>query len=126
MGFWRFQGLVNVSRPRAVPGHAKSFKNMVLALEFWTPPFHFLMNAPANFAVFDLKLSLGDQVPERLPRWDLGSMVGGRPRGQGPRDPQGPGPSWPLWAQGPRVPLGPGPSWPLGAQAQGFSWGPSP
>ena len=35
------------------------------------------MNAPANFAVFDLKLPLGDQVPERLPRWDLGSMVGG-------------------------------------------------
>ena len=23
------------------------------------------------------KLPLGDQVPERLPRWDLGSMVGG-------------------------------------------------
>ena len=35
------------------------------------------MNAPANFAVFDLKLLLGDQVPKRLPRWDLGSMVGG-------------------------------------------------
>ena len=35
------------------------------------------MNAPANFAVFALKLPLGDQVPERLPRWDLGSMVGG-------------------------------------------------
>ena len=35
------------------------------------------MNAPANFAVFDLKLPLGDQVPERLPRWYLGSMVGG-------------------------------------------------
>ena len=38
---------------------------------------HFFMNAPANFAVFDLKLPLGDQVPERLPRWDLGSMVCG-------------------------------------------------
>jgi hypothetical protein len=28
MGFWRFQGLVNVARPRAVPGHAKSLKNL--------------------------------------------------------------------------------------------------
>jgi len=28
MGFWRFQGLVNVRRPRAVPGHAKSLKNL--------------------------------------------------------------------------------------------------
>ena len=26
MGFWRFQGLVNVVQPRAVPGHAKSWK----------------------------------------------------------------------------------------------------
>ena len=43
MGFWRFQGLVKVRQPRAVPGHAKSLKNlkflsffkkMVLALEF--------------------------------------------------------------------------------------------
>ena len=25
---------------------------IVLALEFWTPPFRFLSNAPANFAVF--------------------------------------------------------------------------
>ena len=33
------------------------------------------MNAPPNFAVFDLKLPLGDQVPERLPRWDLGSNL---------------------------------------------------
>ena len=65
------------------------------------------MNAPANFAVFDLKLSLGDQVPERLPRWDLGSMVGGRPRGQGPRDPQGPGPKGSPGARA-QGPLGPG------------------
>ena len=50
---------------------------MVLALEFWTLPFHFLMNAPANFAVFASKLPLGGQGPERLPRWDLGSMAGG-------------------------------------------------
>ena len=28
MGFWRFQGLVNLRRPRAVPGHAKSLKNL--------------------------------------------------------------------------------------------------
>ena len=28
MGFWRFQGLVKVERPRAVPGHAKSLKNI--------------------------------------------------------------------------------------------------
>ena len=28
MGFWRFQGLVILSRPRAVPGHAKSLKNL--------------------------------------------------------------------------------------------------
>ena len=43
MGFWRFQGLVIVGCPRAVPGHSKSLKNlqflsffkkMVLALEF--------------------------------------------------------------------------------------------
>ena len=49
---------------------------MVLALEFWTPPFRFSTNAPANFAVFAEKLPLGDKVPEGLPRWDLGSMVG--------------------------------------------------
>ena len=28
MGFWRFQGLVILCRPRAVPGHAKSLKNL--------------------------------------------------------------------------------------------------
>ena len=28
MGFWRFQGLVSVFQPRAVPGHAKSLKNL--------------------------------------------------------------------------------------------------
>ena len=72
MGFWRFQGLVNVWRPRAVPGHAKSLKNlqffkifqekMVLALEFWTPPFHFLTNALANLLVFLAKLSVTPQL----------------------------------------------------------------
>ena len=61
MGFWRFQGLVILRRPRAVRGHAESLKNLQflsffqkndVALEFWTPFFRFLMNAPANFVVF--------------------------------------------------------------------------
>ena len=52
-------------RPAQVPGHAKLlkqpsvlsfYKKMVLALEFWTPPFHFLMNASANLFVFLAKL----------------------------------------------------------------------
>jgi len=31
MGFWHFQGLVNVPGPRAVPGHAKPLKNLRLS-----------------------------------------------------------------------------------------------
>ena len=70
MGFWRFQGLVKVARPRAVPGHAKSLKNlqflsffkkMALALEFWTPPFRFSTNASANLLVFVVKLGVTPQ-----------------------------------------------------------------
>ena len=35
---------------------------MVLALEFWTPPFHFLTNASANLLVFLAKLSVTPQL----------------------------------------------------------------
>ena len=71
MGFRRFQGLVKLRRPRAVPGHAKSLKNLqflsffkklVLALEFWTPPFHFLTNASANLLVFVAKFVVTPQL----------------------------------------------------------------
>ena len=35
---------------------------MVLALEFWTPPFHFLTNALANLLVFVAKLGVTPQL----------------------------------------------------------------
>ena len=35
---------------------------MVLALEFWTPPFHFLTNAPANLLVLVAKLRVTPQL----------------------------------------------------------------
>ena len=35
---------------------------MVLALEFWTPPFHFLTNALANLLVLVAKLSVTPQL----------------------------------------------------------------
>ena len=35
---------------------------MVLALEFWTPPFHFLTNASANLLVFLAKLGVTPQL----------------------------------------------------------------
>ena len=35
---------------------------MVLALEFWTPPFHFLRNASSNLLVFLAKLSATPQL----------------------------------------------------------------
>ena len=34
---------------------------MVLALEFWAPPFHFLMNASANLLVLVAKLGVTPQ-----------------------------------------------------------------
>ena len=60
-----------MSQPRAVPGQAKSLKNlvfdffskkMVLALEFWTPPFHLLTNDSANLLVFVAKLGVTPQL----------------------------------------------------------------
>ena len=39
---------------------------MTLALEFWTRPFRFLINAPANFAVFAYKLLLGGLIAGSL------------------------------------------------------------
>ena len=72
MGFWRFQGPVILRRPRPLPGHAKSLKKplvfklfqkkMVLALEFWGPPFHFLRNASANLLVWVAKLGATTQL----------------------------------------------------------------
>ena len=35
---------------------------MVLALEFWTPPFHFLTNASANLLVFVAKFGVTPQL----------------------------------------------------------------
>ena len=35
---------------------------MVLALEFWTPPFHFLTNASSNLLVFLARLSVTPQL----------------------------------------------------------------
>ena len=35
---------------------------MVLALEFWTPPFHFLRNALANLLVFVVKFGVTPQL----------------------------------------------------------------
>ena len=35
---------------------------MVLALEFWTPPFHFLTNALSNLLVFVAKLGVTPQL----------------------------------------------------------------
>ena len=35
---------------------------MVMALEFWTPPFHFLTNASSNLLVFLAKLSVTPQL----------------------------------------------------------------
>ena len=35
---------------------------MVLALEFWTPPFHFSTNALANLLIFLAKLSMTPQL----------------------------------------------------------------
>ena len=35
---------------------------MVLALEFWTPPFHFLTNVSANLLVLVAKLSVTPQL----------------------------------------------------------------
>ena len=35
---------------------------MVLALEFWTPPFHFLTNALANLLVFLTKFGVTPQL----------------------------------------------------------------
>ena len=35
---------------------------MVLALEFWTPPFHFLRNALANLLVFVAKFGVTPQL----------------------------------------------------------------
>ena len=42
---------------------------MVLALEFWTPPFHFSTNASANLIVFVVKRGVTPQVElRRLPK----------------------------------------------------------
>ena len=71
MGFWRFQGLVKVCRPRAVPGHAKSLKNLQF-LSFFKKigagarvlrsTFSFLMNASANLLVFVATLGVTPQL----------------------------------------------------------------
>ena len=37
-------------------------KNMVPAIEFWTPPFHFSTNASANLLVLVAKLSVTPQL----------------------------------------------------------------
>ena len=56
--------LVRIPRLPDIPGHGKSLKNnefisffkkMELALEFWSLPFRFLMNASANLLVFVAK-----------------------------------------------------------------------
>ena len=71
MGFWRFQGLVILRRPRAVPGHAKSLKN-VQFLSFFkkngagarvlSSTFSFFDESFGKFACFCSKFGVAPQL----------------------------------------------------------------
>ena len=65
---------------------------MVLSLEFWTPPFHFLRNASANLLVFVAKLGVTPQLglqrqlaPKGAPNASQGVPKGFRKNCLGPR-----------------------------------------
>ena len=45
---------------------------MVVTLEFWTPPVHFLMNALANLLVLPSKFNLAVLAPKVVPRGSRG------------------------------------------------------
>ena len=63
---------------------------MVLALEFWTPPFHFLTNASANLLVFVAKFGVTPQLglQRHLASKGAPKAVQGGPKGF-PESPKG-------------------------------------